>query len=147
MGLPWVLKKSGPADQTNVNLKRGILIGSAQVFAFFPGASRLGVCTTMARFLGVCRWEATVFSFLLAIPVLSGAVMVSAYSMIKHETLSQVIHIWPAIVATFFMSLGFFPLLKIFLKRFTFFPFAVYRFIMGIFLVYEAWHLGQWSFP
>lgn len=59
------------------NLKHSIytafLIGCAQAIAIIPGVSRSGMTISMALFLGFLPSEAARFSFLLAIPVISGA--------------------------------------------------------------------------
>ena len=59
------------------NLKPSIytalLIGCAQAIAIIPGISRSGMTISMALFLGFLPKEAARFSFLLAIPVISGA--------------------------------------------------------------------------
>ena len=49
------------------------LIGCAQAIAIIPGISRSGMTISMALFLGFLPKEAARFSFLLAIPVISGA--------------------------------------------------------------------------
>ncbi len=59
------------------NLKPSIytafLIGCAQAIAIIPGISRSGMTISMALLLGFLPKEAARFSFLLAIPVISGA--------------------------------------------------------------------------
>ena len=49
------------------------LIGCAQAIAIIPGVSRSGMTISMALFLGFLPKEAARFSFLLAIPAISGA--------------------------------------------------------------------------
>ena len=49
------------------------LIGCAQAIAIIPGVSRSGMTISMALILGFLPREAARFSFLLAIPVISGA--------------------------------------------------------------------------
>ncbi len=50
-----------------------ILIGCAQAVAIIPGVSRSGMTICTALFLGLSPKEAARFSFLLAIPAISGA--------------------------------------------------------------------------
>ena len=52
-----------------------LLIGFAQAFALVPGISRSGTTVAMALWLGVDAEEAATFSFLMAIPVIAGAVL------------------------------------------------------------------------
>ena len=49
------------------------IVGVSQVLAFFPGMSRSGWTIATALFLGFSKREATLFSFLLAIPAITGA--------------------------------------------------------------------------
>ena len=56
-----------------LTLRIGILIGLAQILALIPGVSRSGITITMGLFMGLGRIESAKFSFLLAIPVISGA--------------------------------------------------------------------------
>ena len=64
-----LLKK---ANQQNT-VTKSILIGFAQALAIFPGISRSGMTICTALFLGIGPKEAARFSFLLAIPAISGA--------------------------------------------------------------------------
>ena len=45
----------------------------SQAVAVFPGISRSGITIVTALYLGLCKEEATKFSFFLAIPVIIGA--------------------------------------------------------------------------
>ena len=55
-----------------------ILIGCAQAFAIIPGISRSGMTICTALFLGLSSREAARFSFLLAIPAIAGAGLLTA---------------------------------------------------------------------
>ena len=55
-----------------------ILIGCAQAVAIIPGISRSGMTISAALFLGLSPKEAARFSFLLAIPAISGAGLLTA---------------------------------------------------------------------
>lgn len=59
--------------QRDINPLGGFIVGIAQAFAIIPGISRSGATISTALFLGVKREEAGEFSFLLVIPVISGA--------------------------------------------------------------------------
>ena len=55
-----------------------ILIGCAQAFAIIPGISRSGMTICTALFLGLSSREAARFSFLLTIPAIAGAGLLTA---------------------------------------------------------------------
>ena len=56
-------------------LRRGFGIGLLQILALLPGVSRSGITIAGGRLLGFSRKEASRFSFLLAIPVITGALV------------------------------------------------------------------------
>ncbi len=55
------------------NINSAILIGIAQAFAIVPGISRSGFTISCALLLGINPKDAAKFSFLMAIPAISGA--------------------------------------------------------------------------
>lgn len=63
------------AGSKPMTLSNALLIGIAQAFALTPGISRSGSTIIMARQQGVSAEDAAEFSFLMAIPVLLGAVL------------------------------------------------------------------------
>jgi undecaprenyl-diphosphatase len=71
-----------PADPAGADLERlswrhALIIGGAQVLALFPGMSRSGTTITAGVVAGLTRPAATRFAFLLALPALLGAMIVS----------------------------------------------------------------------
>ncbi len=69
------IKKKRNKDHTFIN---SILIGLAQAVAIIPGISRSGMTISTALLLGISPKKSAKFSFLLAIPVISGAGLVTA---------------------------------------------------------------------
>lgn len=61
-----------------VGLRHAVAIGLAQLLALFPGVSRSGTTIMAGVGAGLTREAATRFSFLLALPALLGAGLVSA---------------------------------------------------------------------
>lgn len=55
--------------------RKGFLIGLFQAIAILPGVSRSGVTMAAGRLAGFSRTESARFSFLLAIPVIAGALL------------------------------------------------------------------------
>ena len=134
--LLWIAEQLGKQTRTKVNTIHALCIGFAQVLAFIPGASRLGVCLTAARILNIQRWQATQFSFLLAIPTILGAVVLTGYDVIKAGKLSTLVPLWPAIILTCVISLVVLKALKWYITRYSYQSFAIYRIILGILLIY-----------
>ncbi len=65
----------------SLRARDAIAIGLAQAFAIFPGVSRSGATIATAMALGLSRTEAARFSFLLAIPIILGATLVTIPDM------------------------------------------------------------------
>ena len=97
LGEPWMIALQliffalllGLADRASerrhldqIGLKEGLYIGMAQVLSLAPGTSRSGITITAGRFLGLDRDSAARFSFLLLIPVVTGATIYSAFKAI-----------------------------------------------------------------
>ena len=71
-----------PADPTGrrldeLTLSRALVVGVAQALALFPGVSRSGATISAGVVAGLTREAATRFSFLLALPALVGAGVLS----------------------------------------------------------------------
>jgi len=62
-------------DETQITYLDALIIGSAQALAVIPGVSRSGITILAALFLGLRRPTAARFSFLLATPIILGAVL------------------------------------------------------------------------
>jgi len=60
---------------------RSLLVGAAQALALLPGISRSGMTVAAGLFCGMKRTEAFRFSFLLAVPVISGATLYKALTL------------------------------------------------------------------
>lgn len=64
-------------DLEHVGLREAALVGLAQILALFPGMSRAGTTIMAGVAAGMTREAATRFSFLLALPALAGAALLS----------------------------------------------------------------------
>lgn len=132
---------TGKKTDGKVNLANALCIGFAQILAFIPGASRFGVCLTMARFLDIQRWPATQFAFLLAIPTILGAVVLSVLDVSQAGKLMTLVPFIPTILMTSVISLVVLYGLKWYVARYSYMPFAIYRILLGFGLVGLAYHI------
>lgn len=62
----------------NVNMKRGLVVGIAQIATIFPAVSRSGVTISTSLHTGIERREAARFSFILSIPLILGSTIYEA---------------------------------------------------------------------
>lgn len=67
-------RRQGNRSLEDMTWKHATVIGLAQVLALNPGTSRSGVTISAGRFIGLDRWSAARFSFLMSLPITAGAV-------------------------------------------------------------------------
>ena len=118
-----------------VNYKQALWIGIAQVFSLVPGTSRAGATIIGGLLVGLDRKTSMEFSFLLAIPVMAA---VTGYDLLKHYQDFADAN-WGAFVigfvTAFVVAYLTIKLFLVFIQRFTFVAFGVYRIIFGIILL------------
>ncbi|MBC8237622.1 MAG: undecaprenyl-diphosphate phosphatase [Helicobacteraceae bacterium] len=122
-------------DIEEITLKQSMIIGFAQVFALIPGTSRAGSTIIGALLIGLSRKASAEFSFLLAFPVMSA---VTAYDLLKHYkdfSDANLITLGVGFVVAFFVAYLTIKLFLVFLEKFTFVAFGVYRIIFGVVLL------------
>jgi undecaprenyl-diphosphatase len=119
-----------------VGLLDCLWVGIAQVGALIPGVSRSGSTLTAALFLGFRREEAARLSFLLGLPAIALAGF-KELAELRHAGLDA--HGWAVlavglIVASLSAFVAIWGLLRI-LERFSAWPFAIYRALIGAVLL------------
>ena len=128
-------EESESKDIEEVSWRQAMIIGFGQVFSLVPGTSRAGSTIIAGMLCGVDRKTSTEFSFLLAIPVMMA---VSGYDLLKHyhEFVGADL---TAFVVGFVVAFGVayltIKLFIVFLQRFTFVAFGIYRILFGVFLL------------
>jgi undecaprenyl-diphosphatase len=113
-----------------------LLVGIAQVGALIPGVSRSGSTLTAALFLGFRREEAARFSFLLGLPAIALAGF-KELTELRHAGLDA--YGWAVLgvgllIASLSAFVAIWGLLRI-LERYSAWPFAVYRVLIGVILL------------
>ena len=106
-----------------------------QIIALIPGASRAGIVITGSRFLSFNRYDAAKISFILSIPALFGAsVLTLKDSFVKEEMINSNI-----ILGIFFSYVFSYLTIKYFLiytKNFSLNIFVIYRLFLSLILFY-----------
>jgi undecaprenyl-diphosphatase len=107
-----------------------LAIGLAQVLALIPGVSRSGSTITAARAFRFSRESAAVFSFLLSLPIIAGAVLHEAPKALQENasSLPLVVGVLAAAISGW-VAIG--VLLRI-VARHSYGLFAAYRVVMGL---------------
>ncbi|NOZ74197.1 MAG: undecaprenyl-diphosphate phosphatase [FCB group bacterium] len=116
-----------------INWQRGLGIGFAQALAIVPGISRSGSTISLAMALGVPAKEAARFSFLLALPAILGAGLLTGLKVLKSPEVSLS---WSVSLIGFLTSLfvGWAALTWLIhlVSRGKFYQFSGYCFVLGL---------------
>jgi undecaprenyl-diphosphatase len=125
-----------PANRP-LSVRTGLLIGCFQILALVPGFSRSGVTLAGGMLLGLTRYEAARFAFLMAIPVIAGA---SAKMSIDYIAEPSAIA-WGSVVVggavAFFIAILVIHWFLGFVRRNTLWPFIWYRFALAFLILYK----------
>ena len=128
------LKKTAQPLKTPSFLS-AILIGFSQVLAFFPGMSRSGLSIATALFLNWPKKQAVFFSFLLAIPAITGGFLWEVFKEWEHlqKTPPKLLSLSLAFFSSWLFGLIALKCLVRSLQK-LFFPFfALYLWPLGLF--------------
>ena len=119
----------------NLNLKNIIIIGFFQILALIPGASRAGVVITGSRFLKFNRYDAANISFVLSIPALLGASLLTLKDSFLIEEKFD-LNIFFGIIFSYIFSYLTIKFFLIYTKNFSLNFFVIYRILLSVFLFY-----------
>ena len=75
-------RAASTGDEHALSYRQAFVIGLAQALALVPGVSRSGIAITAALLVGLGRQGAARFAFLLAIPTIAGAALLSTIDAI-----------------------------------------------------------------
>ena len=119
----------------NLNIKNILIIGLFQLLALIPGASRSGVVITGSRFLNFSRYDAAKISFILSIPALLGAsVLTLNNSFFLEQTFS--LNVFFGIFFSYIFSYLTIKYFLIYTKKFSLKIFVTYRILLSFILFY-----------
>ena len=123
-------------DEHTLSYVQATLIGLAQALALVPGVSRSGITITAALLVGLGREGAARFSFLLAIPTITGAALLSA---VDAGSAPEVVP-WTSLGLGFAVSgvaaYGCISAFIALLNRTGMTPYVVYRLVLGAVLLW-----------
>jgi undecaprenyl-diphosphatase len=133
------------AEQKTVSVdglttRQVLFFGLMQALAIIPGVSRSGITMTAGRLMGLSRESAARFSLLMAIPVIVLVGVASGGDML-HAELTWRTAFWELLggaVVAFLAALAALYGLMRFIGSVGFWPFVVYRVVLGVILLYLA---------
>ncbi len=127
-----------PRD-TQLTVKKGILIGLFQMLALIPGMSRSGSTIAGGMLLGLSRHDASRFSFLLAIPITTGVGVKMLLELIQSGESVEWGMVALAAAVAFLSALIVIHWFLVFVRRYTLWPFVWYSMGLAAFVGYTTW--------
>jgi len=118
-----------------VSTKQALWVGFSQIFSLIPGTSRAGATIIGGMLAGLDRKTSSDFSFLLAIPVMG---TVTAYDVLKHYEEfadANLVAFSVGFVVAFIVAYITVKVFLVFIQKFTFVPFGIYRIVFGVVLL------------
>lgn len=131
--LAWADRRAGKRPVDDFRTKDALIVGAAQALALNPGTSRSGITMTAARFIGFDREAAVRISFVMSIPVITGAVVfklagLAADGVPDGLLVPMVVGIITSGLAGWLAVWGTIALVR----THSFMPFVIYRIGLGI---------------
>lgn len=127
----YPLRSPTTVDLLQVSLVQALLIGIAQVAALVPGVSRSGATIIGGRLCGLDSPTAIRFSFYLAMPTLSAAILFDLASSLDQLSSSDVLSLMLGTATAFIVAWLTIGWLLRFVAHHTFAAFGIYRIIAG----------------
>ncbi len=119
--------------KTNLNFQSIFFIGIFQILSLIPGVSRAGITITAARILKFNRVDSSKISFLLSIPALTGASILSLKDIFSQSVdINYLVLI--AITSSFIFSFLTVKFFLIYINKFSMSAFVVYRVVIALIL-------------
>jgi len=116
----------------SLTLRNALVIGGAQVLALNPGTSRSGITITAARLSGYSRDAAARLSFLMSVPIISGAVIFKLAKLVRDGIPDGLLTpmLVGIVVAGVSGWLAMWSMIRL-VRTKTFAPYVVYRCLIG----------------
>ncbi|AGN85810.1 MULTISPECIES: undecaprenyl-diphosphate phosphatase [Enterobacteriaceae] len=132
---PKVPRAQGVDDMT---YRQAFMIGCFQCLALWPGFSRSGATISGGMLMGVSRYAASEFSFLLAVPMMMGATVLDLYKSMGFLTVGDIPMFAVGFITAFIVALIAIKTFLELIKHISFIPFAIYRFVVAaaVYLVF-----------
>tara|TARA_B100001540_G_scaffold145965_1_gene129486 strand:- start:2995 stop:3753 length:759 start_codon:yes stop_codon:yes gene_type:complete len=130
-GLVLILSSIFKNKNSEHSLFSSLVIGFGQALAIIPGISRSGITITISLFFGFSPRESAKFSFLLSIPVISGAGILGIQDIQSNEIFSADIII-VALLSSFFIGIIALRVLIKLLELGKFYIFGFYCICLGL---------------
>lgn len=133
VGIVFLVVSRLPQRATRVTPKSALVMGLFQVIAILPGVSRSGLTMSGGMFMGLTKEVAARFSFLLALPAISAATIVSILDVnMEYVVEIGITNVIIGFVAACISSLLFISFFLRFIRKYSLNIFGIYLIIIGL---------------
>ena len=123
-------KSKSEVEYKDITFRQSLLISMSQaIAAAFPGVSRSGITMTVGRGMGLERESVAKYSFLLSTPIVAAAALYDLKDFVFN------IPFFIGVLASFIVGVVVIKFLLEYLKKGSFKGFAIYRVILGLFII------------
>jgi undecaprenyl-diphosphatase len=134
--LLWVSDVKAKSNKPVSDLTWGgaVTLGLAQSLALIPGTSRSGITMTAGRALGLSREASARFSMLMSLPIIGAGGLYAMLKLMTAEATEQTATLGSGLVVAALSFVTAYACIALFMKwvgRIGFFPFMVYRLVLG----------------
>lgn len=139
----WLVDRAARTDRVLERMRwsDALFMGLSQVAALVPGVSRSGATITAGRALGFTRADAAVFSFLMSMPITAAAAILKVPDAVReHGGLSMPLIV--GVIASGISGWAAIAGLIRYVARHDYRVFAVYRWILGLVVLFLAFTRG-----
>jgi undecaprenyl-diphosphatase len=119
-----------------IGLKEAVIIGLAQAIAIIPGTSRSGITMTAGLMMGLDRESTARFSFLLSIPIILGAGLLSTLDLLNSVAEVNWNELFYGAAFSFVAAYLCIFLFLNWISKIGMLPFVIYRLVLGFVLLY-----------
>ncbi|MFP4209121.1 MAG: undecaprenyl-diphosphate phosphatase [Wenzhouxiangella sp.] len=136
LALGWAdWRHRGARDEYSLGVRDALIIGLAQALALIPGTSRSGITITAGLFVGMSREGAARFSFLLSVPIIAAAGLLSVIDVARDGIQAGAGPLTVGFVVAVLSTYACIHYFLAFIQRIGMQPFVAYRVILGLLLL------------
>lgn len=127
-----------PKVQTvdQITYKQAFAVGLIQCFSLWPGFSRSGSTISGGVLLGMSYRAAADFTFIMAVPIMFGASLLSLLKNWQYFTLEALPFFIAGFISAFLFALVSIRFFLKLINRIKLFPFAVYRILLAVIIYF-----------
>lgn len=121
-----------------ITYRQALLIGLIQCFSLWPGFSRSGSTISGGVMLGMSHRAAADFTFIMAVPIMLGASLISLLKNLQYFTVENIPFFIVGFISAFIFALISIQFFLKLINKVKLVPFAIYRILLVavIFVVY-----------